>query len=142
MNYKSLAPDVAVASQLASSDMQPARDAGFVAIINARPDGEEPGQPSSAQLANSARAAGLLYYHVPVSPGQYDEAAIRAFGHALHESGGTALAFCATGRRAVSLWALSQAGRLSASEMLKGGFACGFDLTPLIPQAEARATRL
>ena len=49
------------------------------------------------------------------------------------------LAFCKSGMRATSLWALSQAGKLTTEEILRQAAACGYDLAPLAPRIEERA---
>ena len=57
------------APQLGPQDMAEAAARGFALVINNRPDGEAPGQPTSLEMAVAARAAGLEYLHVPVRGG-------------------------------------------------------------------------
>lgn len=139
MTHKPLAPGISVTTQVTPDAIAAAKAAGFRTIINNRPDREEPGQPTSAALAEAAKAAGLEYHHFPVVPGQFGDAQIDAFRDAMGGCGKPALAFCKSGMRATSLWALSQAGKLTTSEILRQAAACGYDLTPLTPRIEARA---
>lgn len=139
MTFKSLAPDISVTGQITSDAIAAARAGGFRTIINNRPDREEAGQPLSAELEAQAREAGLEYRHIPVVPGQYSDAQVQAFSDAIDDCGKPALAFCKSGMRATSLWALSQAGKLPTAEILKQAAACGYDLVPLVPRMEARA---
>lgn len=139
MAHKSLAPGISVTTQVTPDAIAAAKAAGFRTIINNRPDREEPGQPSSAELAAKAAAAGMEYHHIPVVPGQFGDAEIEAFCDAMGGCGKPALAFCKSGMRATSLWALSQAGKRPSAEILRQAAACGYDLTPLAPQIEARA---
>lgn len=139
MTPKPLAPGISVTGQVTPNAIAAAKEAGFRAIINNRPDREEPGQPSSAELEAAAKAAGLDYHHIPVVPGQFSDAQVDAFCDALGGCGKPALAFCKSGMRAASLWALSQAGKLTSAEILRQAAACGYDLRPLIPRIEARA---
>ncbi|MCW3837427.1 TIGR01244 family sulfur transferase [Sphingomonas canadensis] len=139
MNHKPLAPGIGVSTQLPPAGIAAARAAGYGAIINNRPDGEEPGQPDSAELEAEARAAGLDYHHIPVVPGQFGDAQVDAFCAAMGGCEKPVLAFCKSGMRATSLWALSQAGKLTTDEILHQAAACGYDLTPLVPRIEARA---
>ena len=139
MTPKPLAPDISVTTQVTPAAIAAAKAAGFRAIINNRPDREEPGQPSSAELEAAAKAAGLEYHHIPVVSGQFSDAQIGAFCDAMGGCGKPALAFCKSGMRATSLWALSQAGKLTTDEILRQAGACGYDLTPLAPRIEARA---
>lgn len=141
MTIKTLAPGIGVSGQVDPASIAAAKAAGFRTIINNRPDREEPGQPSSAELEAQARAAGLDYRYIPVTPGRYGEADIDRFCDAMGGCEGPALAFCKSGMRATSLWALSQAGKLPTDAILRQASACGYDLLPLIPQIEARAKR-
>ena len=67
------------APQLAPEDMAEAAARGFALVINNRPDGEAPGQPTSAEMAAAAAAAGLDYLYVPVrgGPGPSDVERVR-----------------------------------------------------------------
>lgn len=139
MTPEPLAPGISVTTQVTPAAIVAAKAAGFRAIINNRPDREEPEQPSSAELEAAAKAAGLEYHHIPVVPGQFGDAQIDAFCDAIGGCAKPALAFCKSGMRATSLWALSQAGRLTTDEILRQASACGYDLTPLVSRIEARA---
>jgi len=111
----------------------------FRTIINNRPDAEEPGQPSSAELESEARRLGLDYVHIPVVPGAIEAEQIAAFGKALEGRKGPMVAFCKTGRRSATLWALSQAGRRSVDAILSTAAAAGYDLSGLRPKLESAA---
>ena len=139
MAHKSLAPGIAVTTQIEPEAIAAAKAAGFRTIVNNRPDREEPGQPSSAELESAAKAAGMEYHHIPVVPGQFGDAQVDAFCDAVGGCDKPALAFCKSGMRATSLWALSQAGKLATEEILRQAAACGYDLAPLVPRIEARA---
>lgn len=138
MVYKPLAPDISVTTQVMPDDVAGARAAGYRTIINNRPDQEEPGQPASAELQAQAAAAGIEYHHIPAVPGQYSDAQVDAFCDAMRDCTKPVLAFCKSGMRATSLWALSQAGKLTSDEILRQAATCGYDLTPLVPRIEAR----
>ena len=59
----------AVAPQISLSDLSELAALGFKRIVNNRPDGEQPGQPSSAEFATAAQALGLDYLHIPFQGG-------------------------------------------------------------------------
>jgi uncharacterized protein (TIGR01244 family) len=139
MTNKPLAPGISVTTQVTPDAIAAAKAAGFRTIINNRPDQEEPGQPSSAELEAKARVMGIEYHHIPVVPGQYSDTQIDAFRDAMGGCDKPALAFCKSGMRATSLWALAQAGKLTPAEILRQAAACGYDLAPLLPRIEARA---
>ena len=77
-------------------------------VVNNRPDGEEPGQPASAEMRAAAGRLGLGYRYIPVAPGSLTEQDAAAFASALREAGGPILAFCRTGARSTKLWQAAQ----------------------------------
>lgn len=109
----------------------------FRTIINNRPDSEEPGQPTSAEIEAEARRLGFDYVHIPVVPGQITDEQVAAFGNAIRSKKGPVLAFCRSGQRAATLWALSQVGKRSVDHILKAVAAAGYDLSALRPKLEA-----
>jgi uncharacterized protein (TIGR01244 family) len=58
MQTRSLTDKLSVSSQLALADLAEAADKGIRSIINNRPDGEAPDQPSSAELEAAAADLG------------------------------------------------------------------------------------
>lgn len=136
MTPKPLSDQLSVTAQPPLDAMAEAATQDFKAVISNRPDGEEEGQPSAAQMAQAAEEAGLTFTHIPVVPGQYGEADIAAFKAALDKANGPVLAFCKSGMRAASLWALSQAGTQPAEALLAAAQSAGFDLTALKDRLE------
>ena len=97
---KRLTDALQVCGQISVQDVDRFAAAGVRVIINNRPDGEEPGQPTSDEIRVRAEAKGVAYRHIPVSGGRFDDAAIAAFGAALDTAPGEVLAFCRSGTRA------------------------------------------
>ncbi|WP_423141763.1 TIGR01244 family sulfur transferase [Parablastomonas sp. CN1-191] len=137
---KPLAEDVSVCSFVSPQDL-PALAGTFRTIVNARPDGEEPGQPGSAEVEAAARRLGLDYVHIPVVPGQITDQQVAAFAKALNDNPGPVLAYCKSGMRAASLWALSRAGEHGADRVLAAAAKAGFDLASLRPRLGREAAR-
>ena len=104
--------------------------AGVALIINNRPDGEAPDQPSGAEIAAAARAAGVDYAGIPVRglPGP-DQ--VEAMAGALARATGPVLAYCRSGARSTACWAMAEvgAGALTPDEARARAAAAGFDLT-------------
>src|SRR3546814_13741233 len=96
-DFRRVTDELSVAPQISVADVAEAARQGFKAIVNNRPDGEEPGQPSSAEIAAAAKAAGLAYTHVPVrgAPGPAEVEAVR---QAVYAADGPVLAFCRSGK--------------------------------------------
>ena len=130
--FRRLDPDVWIAPrQLRAADIAAARELGVALIVNNRPDGEEPGQPSSAEIEAAARAAGLDYRHIPIARG-FPADRIEAMADALEQ--GPLLAFCRLGTRSTYLWALARSSRgADAATLIRAAAGAGYDLGPLAP---------
>jgi len=111
--FKALSDTVLVATgPFRPGDVAAAQAAGVVAVVNNRPDGEEPGQPTSAQIESAVRAAGLDYHHIPVAGGiGPDQVAAMAAAMDSAMERGKLLAFCRSGTRSTWLWAMAARSR-------------------------------
>ncbi|MES2754016.1 MAG: TIGR01244 family sulfur transferase [Pseudomonadota bacterium] len=122
---------ISVAPQIAPDDLPAVEAAGFVAVINNRPDGEEPGQPGGAAIRAAAEAAGLAYHAIPVGGGMTAQQ-LAATAAVLAGAGGPVLAYCRSGTRSCHLWALSAAqGGAEPAAIAAKAAAAGYDLTGL-----------
>ena len=131
-DIRTVTDSFATAPQLSPADMAEAAARGFTLVINNRPDGEAPGQPTNAEMEAAAHAAGLAYVHIPVvggpTPGQVE--AVRA---AVETADGPVLAFCRSGTRSIVTWARGRAGGDMPRETLIAlGAAAGYDLSGAI----------
>lgn len=138
MNIRKLAPDISVSPQLSPQDVGLAAAQGFRTIIINRPDGESDDQPGHELIAAAAGRHGLQACYIPIIPGQLSDEDVSLFSSALRDLPAPALAFCRTGTRSATLWALAQAGHLSIDAILSAAGAAGYDLTALRPRLEAR----
>ena len=141
--FIALTATVSVAGQLAPHDMPAAAAAGFTTVINNRPDNEEPGQPAGAAVAAAAAAAGLRYVAIPVDHRGIDAEQIAATAAALRDSGGPLLAFCRSGTRSATLWALAAASLGEDVDAViaaaaRGGYPLG-GMRPALVQLAAQA---
>jgi uncharacterized protein (TIGR01244 family) len=132
-DFRRVTDDLAVAPQIRVADVAEAARQGFKAIINNRPDGEEPGQPTSAEIGAAAAAAGLSYAHIPVrgSPGPAEVEAVR---EVVEAADGPVLAFCRSGTRSIVTWSIGQAmsGAVPRSELVHLGRQAGYDLSSVL----------
>ena len=102
---------------------------GFKTIINNRPDGEEPGQPTSAQIEAAAKAAGLAYVHVPVR-GMPTAEQVDLVAAAVAAAEGPTLLFCRSGTRSIITWSLGEVAQGAArADLAAKGAAAGYDLS-------------
>lgn len=137
--YAKLDDRVSVAPQITLDDMPAIAEAGFTTLIGNRPDGEAEDQPETAALAAEARRHGLDFVHQPVVGSAIDTADADAFEAALAQACGPVLAFCRTGTRSTTLWALGQARRRPVDDVLADAQRAGYDLSALRPKLEAAA---
>jgi uncharacterized protein (TIGR01244 family) len=111
LTVQPMSADVAVAGQLNPAAMAEAAAAGFRSIVNNRPDFEGgPTQPTSASVEAAARAAGLAYAWLPVSPNVQTADDIARFAALLESLPKPILAFCRTGTRSGKLVRAASAG--------------------------------
>ena len=123
-----------VAGQIDPQEIPALAATGVTMIVNNRPDGEEPGQPASAEIEAAAREAGIAYRHVPMGSAGLSQALIGDMAEALEATDGRVFAFCRSGTRSTYLWALAEAQRgRPGEELIKAAAAAGYDLTPIAP---------
>ncbi len=97
-----------ISGQVRPDDMAEIKAAGVTLLVNNRPDGEDVGQPNSADIEAAANAAGITYRHVPIARG-LGPSDIEAMREAIAATGdGRMLAFCRSGNRSVLAWAVAQ----------------------------------
>ena len=132
--FRKLDETISVAGQIEPADVAEAARQGFTFIINNRPDGEAPDQPSAAEMKAAADAAGLGYAAIPITHAGFSEGQVVAMGQALAAAPGPVLAFCRSGTRSTLIWALARARAGDApAELSAKAAAAGYDLSPIRP---------
>ena len=119
----------AVAPQIDEADVQAIADAGFKTIIANRPDGEGGiDQPRMGAIRTKAEALGLTFVAIPFS-GAPTPDILERFGAALAEAPMPVLAYCRTGTRSITAWALTHGGQGMADEIIDAAAGAGYDLS-------------
>lgn len=127
---KRLTDRLTVSGQVRPEDVAGLKGAGVTWLINNRPDGEEPGQPASADVRAAAEAAGLGYAEAPTR-GRPTEEAVEALRDAL-ANGQTVHAFCKSGTRSAYVWAvMATHDGAPVEDVAEAARAAGYDVTPL-----------
>jgi uncharacterized protein (TIGR01244 family) len=130
--FRKLDENISVAGQITPADIANAAAQGFTFVINNRPDGEQPGQPSAAEIEAAAYAAGLGYRAIPITHAGFSENQVSAMRDALEAAPGPVLAFCRSGTRSTLVWALARARMGDNAEALQAkAEAAGYDLGPI-----------
>lgn len=131
MDIKKINDRVSVAGQIQPGDIVAIKAAGFVAIVNNRPDGEAPDQPAGAELAAAAREAGIDYVEIPMGREGVTPEMVAATRQVLESHDGPVFCFCRSGTRSTTLWALSQAGERDSGEIVSAAAHAGYDISHL-----------
>ncbi len=127
MTPRPLSPTVWTSAQLSPDALPALAASGVVRVISNRPDGEEPGQPSAAEMEAAARDAGLAFAWIPVSglPGPGQAAAVAD----LLADGAPTVLFCRSGMRSAAVWAMAERlGGADADDLRAAAAAAGHDL--------------
>jgi uncharacterized protein (TIGR01244 family) len=134
-DFRRVTDQLSVAPQIALSDLASAAEQGFKLVINNRPDGEDPAQPTSAQVEAAAKAAGMDYAYIPVR-GSPTPDQVETERNLLDSHPGPVLAFCRSGTRSIVTWSIgqAQADNFSREELVRLGADAGYDLQGLLPR--------
>lgn len=123
----------AVAPQITEDDVEAIADAGYKTLIANRPDGEGGiDQPRMGAIRTRAEALGLGFVAIPFS-GAPTPDILERFGAALAEAPAPVLAYCRTGTRSITAWAMSHAGQGMGEDIVSAAAGAGYDLSPLKP---------
>ena len=131
MDIKKLTAELAVSQQIAASDLRAIEAAGFRAVVCNRPDGEGSDQPNFSEIEAAAREHGIEAHYLPTESGKVGDAEAAQFGKLMQALPKPVLAYCRTGMRAATLWALSEAPSRTLPDIISAGKAAGYDLTAL-----------
>ncbi|RYY46525.1 MAG: TIGR01244 family phosphatase [Sphingomonadales bacterium] len=129
---------ISVSAQITPADVTELARAGFKAIVNNRPDEEEPGQPAGDAIRAAAQTLGLSYHAIPVTHAGFSMPQVEAMRAAIEGADGPVFAYCRSGTRSTNLWALAEASRGGDPETLIGKAAqAGYDISGLRPMLDA-----
>ena len=129
MDIKKISPFLSVSPQIYPAHIERIAAAGFKTIINNRPDRETDDQPLTAELAAEAAKHGMVLVDHPVIPGMVSADDAFRFGGDLETARGPVLAFCRTGTRSTTLWAMNEARHMDVDVILSFAQSIGYDLS-------------
>lgn len=141
MDIRALTPDYAVSPQIEPADLVAIKAAGYVTVIDNRPDGEIPPHLHTPVMRVAAEALGLTFIANPVISGQLTMENVTAQSAAMAASPGPVFAYCASGNRCSVVWALANAGKRPVDELVGLPARFGYQLDHLRPQIEGLARR-
>lgn len=121
--------NLSVSPQILVEDLPELAAEGYRAVICNRPDGEGGDQPSFKEIERAARQNGMEARYLPVESGLVRDENAEDFAEAMHSLPGPVLAYCRSGTRSATLWALSEAKHRPLPEILGKTKAAGYDLS-------------
>ncbi|GAA4774678.1 TIGR01244 family sulfur transferase [Stakelama sediminis] len=131
---RKLNDQISVSPQITPAQVTELAQAGFTAIINNRPDDEEPAQPAGDEIRTVAETLGLTYTAIPVTHSGFSMPQVEAMCAALAAAEGPVLAYCRSGTRSAHLWALAEAKTGGEPEaIIASGADAGYDLSGIRP---------
>ncbi len=104
-----LGPQVFVSGQIFEQDVRLLAKQGVRSVMDNRPDGEVPGQPSSADLAKVADELGMTFVYFPVEPGSVVNQDVEGFAKTCHQLERPLLLFSRSGLRSTRMWETAEA---------------------------------
>jgi uncharacterized protein (TIGR01244 family) len=124
-----------VGPQISLADIAELKQRGIGKIIVARPEGETDHQPTISEITGAANAVGIEVHQIPVVPIYITDEDASTYDACVAKSSEPIFAYCRSGMRATSLWALDKAKKgHSANGILRAAHAAGYDLAPLSPR--------
>jgi sulfide:quinone oxidoreductase len=124
-----------VGPQISVADMDILKRHNIETIVVARPEGETGDQPMISVIGEAADAFGIVIHQIPVLSGTITDDDVRAYGAIRAGTDRPIFAYCRSGMRATSLWALYAAEQGHALDsILRVASNARFDLSALAPR--------
>lgn len=132
MDIRHLASGLSVSEQIFPHQLSELKNTGFRAIICNRPDGEGSDQPLFAEVKRAAQSMGIEAHYLPAESGKVTDEQGIAFGKLLESLPKPVLAYCRSGMRSTTMWALSQASQQPLPQIVETANKAGFDMKGVI----------
>ena len=139
IHFFPLTETLAVAGQISPAALQAIAAAGFKSVVCNRPDTESPEHFTSSDLSAIARRVGVTMAYMPVVSERLTSQDGREFRELLDQLPTPVLAYCRSGKRSVTLWALSQSDRQDWPDLVQHAAQAGFNLSDMSPPTWAHS---
>ncbi len=104
MQVRNIADNYTATGQISVADVADIKAAGFDTVMCNRPDNEEAGQPSAAQIRRAVEKAGMKFFHVPMGHRGPGPTTLDDFAAVVNGDNGKVFAYCRSGNRCTILW--------------------------------------
>jgi len=132
MKFAKINTELTVSDQITIEDLKEIQAQGYKTIFCNRPDQESEGQLAFSVIEKEAQNLGIKAIHQPVIGGQISDDDIAQFGSSFELAQKPVFAYCRSGTRCSTLWALSHAKKMPIDEILNKTQIAGYDLSPLL----------
>jgi len=132
MDIRRVTPELAVSPQISPEEIPAVKAAGYASVVCNRPDGESFDQPTFAEIETAARAAGLTTLFLPVAGGGMTQQHVETMAKAWPGLPKPVLAYCRSGTRSITLWALSQRDHADRDALVAAARNAGYDLSQVL----------
>ena len=131
MKFAKINHELTVSDQITIEDLKEIHAQGYKTIFCNRPDQESEDQLAFSLIEKEAQNLGIKAIHQPVIGGQISDVDIAQFDAYFKAAPKPIFAYCRTGTRCSTLWALSHANTLPIDDILSKAQNAGYDLSSL-----------
>ncbi len=117
MNIARLNDEYSVMGQISAEDIKQIAEMGYKTVFCHRPDGEGKDQPEVQLIMQAAQAHDIEVVYLPVVPSKISGEDVKAFNEKYAQAAKPILGYCRSGKRAMTLWAMSQAEQQTLAEL-------------------------
>lgn len=132
MKYANVTQQLSVSPQILVEDVEAIKAAGFKSIVCNRPNGEGADQPTFSEIEAKATSVGITCVYQPVVSGKVTTEDAVKFEENLQKLEGPVFAYCRTGTRSITLWAMTAVKAVSFEEILSLSQKAGYDLSGVV----------
>ncbi|MBA2126979.1 TIGR01244 family phosphatase [Hyphomicrobium methylovorum] len=138
MTAKKLSNDVSVSAQIIPSEVAEFASQGFKSIICNRPDKEGADQALFSEIEAAAKSSGLSARYIPVMTGKITDQDVEKFAAAMAELPKPVLAYCRSGTRSATMWAIVEGAHRPPAEILSAAKAVGYDVSGVVTRLSSK----
>jgi len=131
MKFAKINHELTVSDQITIEDLKEIHAQGYKTIFCNRPDQESEGQLAFSLIEKEAQNLGIKAIYQPVIGGQISDVDIAQFDAYFKAAQKPIFAYCRTGTRCSTLWALSHVSTLPIDDILSKAQNAGYDLSSL-----------
>ncbi|QDK97599.1 TIGR01244 family phosphatase [Acinetobacter tandoii] len=140
MQLKQVNTEFWVADQITAQDIELIAARGIKTVFCNRPDGEGSDQPNVIEIEQALKPYGIHIQYLPVVSGKVTDEQAEEFKQLYLQAQKPLLAYCRSGTRSITLWALSQVADQTLDQMLLTAKTLGYDLQGVVPRILKQST--